>query len=580
MATSQEHLGGATTSAFILPSPTRKQLKHRQRKQQKKQQQQEKVQGREEKAGKEQLVERENVAPTSPTTPSYSSASYEEFRNQDTTQRSPSIPWLFEYWSSTFFRAPSFVFDQMLCACASKSMSFDEPATLAVGSCESNNMNSIASKNSYFDDAIVRSDPTVERSPTKISPTRWEALRSVVASHEDYTTSDYCYDFSGEEKNQNFEEANADSKYPVKTNMAKTPIWRKYRESSILVDESMEDDMDADDDIRVEPPSSPAMHFRRETNDDGDASGRDLNTCHSFDQYVDTTSRYLCAQEEEEEEVTAPSTPPPVAPPRGPPSNRLPDRRRSRHIAAAITLSPRTLSYQRLQRPTPPSPSPSAADTYTTISLSQSFAREFDEDDSELDHREHPIHDPKQTTSPLQRDIEDGNLFLDRIAAETLLTETGSSSLASSSPSRTGSPFRRLRPRTRSSFDDEKKEDEDGNNDDCPSTPPRKARKVDGEDDSAYRCLVRMSPDNYRHGKQTSYDDWCTGEVMNRVSSVASSTSSSVLLPLHPHQRIIAPLPHDWESEDTMDADHSGYTCFRNDISYQRQRVSTPVQCP
>lgn len=550
MATCQEHLGGATTSAFILPSPTRKQLKRRQRKQLKQQQQQDKVQDREEKAQqqqqqeKQQQVERESIAPTTPTTPFHSSESFEEFQTQCQTERSPSLPWLVEYWSSTFFRAPSAVIGQMMCSCASTSMDFDESPSLAMGSGESNNMNSIVGKNSYFDDTIVRSDPTVERSPSKISPTRWEALRAVVASHEDTTTSDYCDFYSGEEEKQYMEEATADSKYPVKTKIVeKTTNWSKYRESSILVDDSMEEDIDVDDDIRMELPSYLA------NNDDADVGGRDLNTCHSFDQYVDTTSRYLCVQQEEQ---TVPSTPPPAAPPRNPHSSRLPDRRRSRYMAAATTLSPRTLGFQRLQRLTPPSPSPSAADTYTTISLSHSFVREFDDDDdSEMDHREPPMDAPKQATSPFHWDIEEGNLL---ITAETLLTESASSSLAPSSSSRTGSPFRRLQPRTRSNIEDEKNEDEDGNNNNYwPSTPPRKSRKFDDdnanagddEDDSAYRCLVRMSPDNYRHGKHTPYDDWCTEEVRNRVSSVASSASSSILLPLHPHQRIIAPLPHD-----------------------------------
>merc|ERR1719463_349626 len=76
----------------------------------------------------------------------------------------------------------------MMCSCASTSMQFQEGD--AAGSLN----NSIVTKNSYFDDTIVKSDPAnVVRSPFKISPTRWEALRAVVASHGDYTADDYDY---------------------------------------------------------------------------------------------------------------------------------------------------------------------------------------------------------------------------------------------------------------------------------------------------------------------------------------------------------------------------------------------------
>lgn len=579
METSQQHLGDTRTSAFVLPTPTRKQLKLRQRQQRK----QEREQQQEEKEQRQQQQDGEPTAAVTSTvaSPLHTTDKYEEFQSTSLDSgRSPSVPWLVEYWSSSFFRAPSFVLDQMMCSCASTSIELKE------GDAASSNNNSIVSKNSYFDDTIVKSDPAnVVRSPTKISPTRWEALRAVVASHGDYTSQDYCDFYEGtvssqDEGNQlpkysKEEVHSANSRYPIKT---KPTDWSKCRESSILAtDDSMEEDEDyldiTDDDIRVEPPASPNPALCGE--EDMDMSGRDLNTCHSFDQYIDT-SRYICAQREQQQR-SIPATPPPATPPRVPPANRLPDRRRSRQIGAATTLTPRTLGFQRLQRSLPP-PSPSA-DTYTTISLSQSFAREFDDDDDSSEHmveRRSPLR-PSPVTPPSNVDFRQREaLFLDRIASETLPT---------TSPSRLGSPFRRLQPRTRANIEDEKKEDE--NDDFYPSTPPRKPKKSSDEDDeeedeSAYRCLVRMSPDNYRHEKHTPYDDWMAEEAMHRVSvtSEASSASSSVLLPLHPHQRIIAPLPHDWESfhEDSMD--HGGYTCFRNEIEKQ-QRVSSvgAVEC-
>merc|ERR1719223_644973 len=77
-----------------------------------------------------------------------------------------------------------------LCSCASASepIFVDDDLTTTIRS----NSSIRSSRSSYFDDTILRSDPKVDRSPTKISPTRWEALRSVVASHGDYNAQDYC----------------------------------------------------------------------------------------------------------------------------------------------------------------------------------------------------------------------------------------------------------------------------------------------------------------------------------------------------------------------------------------------------
>jgi len=360
-----------------------------------------------------------------------------------------------------------------------------------------------SSKKSYFDDTILRSDPKVDRSPTKISSTRWEALRAVVASHGDYSVQDYCDLY---EKPVESMPPIEESKEDITANNSANSIYptkepKNTRSLMDDVDEEMQ--IPEDDDIREEP------------------CDQDLHTCQSFDHYVvEPSKRFLCA---------SPSTPTraTVGVPLSPPTTRLPDRRRSRQISAA-QISPRTLGFQMHnngQRLTPPSPAPSAADTYTTISLSQSFAREFDEDD------DFQLYEPAG-----------GNLFLDRLAAETI----------SQSPSR--SPFRRLRPRT--CHEDEKKEEEE----DRPSTPTKK-RSSEEDNDEQYRCLVRMSPDNYKHGKTSS--DWF--EEFPKPESCASSVSSSVLLPLHPHQRIMEPL---------SDMEESGYSFFRDHPHNNKRRIT------
>mmetsp|Transcript_20539 Transcript_20539/g.42290 ORF Transcript_20539/g.42290 Transcript_20539/m.42290 type:complete len:450 (-) Transcript_20539:73-1422(-) len=424
----QNHVG--ETSAFTLPSPRKQQ--------------------------EQQEHEQQEQSPST-TVPLHANASTDEQFPSSENQQSPSLPWLVEYLSSSVCRAPEMVLDN-LCNCKSAV----DPMDIATN-------NSIVSetKNVYFDDTILRSDPKVDRSPTKISSSRWEALRAVVASHGDEYCD--CYD-NAVQSMPSIEETKED---PTEMNDANSIYPTKSKKRSLMDDSKDEDEeMEiADDDIR-------------------EGIDQDLHTCQSFDHYiVEPSRRFLCA---------APSTPTHqnTGVPSSPPTVPLPDRRRNRH-----PISPRTLGFQQLtnQRLTPPSPAPSA-DTYTTISLSQSFAREFDEDDSEH--------------------LLDGNLVLDRLASETF------------SPAR--SPFRRLRPRTTTGTE-EKKDDEEP----APSTPTRKRSK--DESDEQYRFLVRMSPDNYKHGKTSAdwYDEFPKPE---EPSSAASSVSSSVLLPLHPHQRIIEPL--------------------------------------
>jgi len=520
--TIDSHTDENLTPAFTLPSASQKQ---------------------------EQQQQQQSMSRSTAKTPLHSTAGktasipsanhYEEFTSTATNgdHQSPSIPWLLDYWGSSFLQVPDMFVDG-LCSCTS---TVEPPGLESTHTIISTHSNSIASKKSYFDDTILRSDPKVNRSPTKISSIRWEALRAVVASHGDYTVQDYCdfYDKTVEtmpsiEETEDCQyTSNVDSIYPTKSS--------KFHTRSLADDSKDDEDVEMeegssnyreDDDIRMQPPVSTAA---------SESCPLDLNRCHSFDN-TETTQRqrFLCSSEENN---AIPATPPHymMTPPLNPPINRLPDRRRSRH-ASLSHISPRTLSYHRLTNNLqPPSPAPSAADTYTTISLSQSFAREFDEDDDS------------------QGSLRGGSLFLDRLAAETV-----------TDPSR--SPFRRLRPRTTMSnnngHEDEKKEETENNEIiQNPTTPPRK-RSYDEEDPISYRCLVRMSPDNYKHGKalggSDDFDWWERHEVPSRASS---SASSSVLLPLHPHQRIIAPLPDDFESEDAED--HSGYTCFR---PYQEQR--------
>lgn len=481
MKNTQSHVG--ETSAFILPSPSSSQ------------------QGE---AQQEHQQSSSNKPTTTPLHPTAGADSVEGFSSPQNNKRSPSLPWLVEYWSSSLCRAPEMVFDN-LCSCQSTVDPFD-----AIHTSSSTISDKSSSKNSYFDDTILRSDPKVDRSPTKISPTRWEDLRAVVASHGDFTIQDHC---KAVESMTSIEETT--ESLAVKSNNNANSIYPTKLKTRSLMDDTKDDEDEAmgDDDIRDEPNSSE----------------QNLQTCQSFDHFfVEPSKRFLCS---------SPSTPPHasmISPPLSPPTTRLPERRRNRQTSH---ISPRTLGFQMVSnnnrsRLTPPSPAPSA-DTYTTISLSHSFAREFDEGDDDFELLE-----------PMG-----GNLYLDRLAAETITY----------SPSR--SPFRRLQPRT-SDHDDEKKEEENRR----PSTPTKKRTSCSGnnDNDERYRCLVRMSPDNYKHGKTSSSDLWADFPKPEETESI-SSISSSVLLPLHPHQRIIEPL---------SDMRSNGYSFFRDQLPIKR-RITT-----
>merc|ERR1712110_1325864 len=80
----------------------------------------------------------------------------------------------------------------------------------------------------------------------------------------------------------------------------------------------------------------------------------------------------------------------------------------------------------------------------------------------------------------------------------------------------------------------------------------------DNNDSRQYRYLIRMSPRNYRHRSSSSaaaaaaLSEGAAGDAMRgeedfqpydvevHAEDVSSNTSSSVLLPLHPHQRILS----------------------------------------
>merc|ERR1712196_428052 len=105
-----------------------------------------------------------------------------------------------------------------------------------------------------------------------------------------------------------------------------------------------------------------------------------------------------------------------------------------------------------------------------------------------------------------------------------------------------------------------------------------------GGTNNAYRYLIRMNPQNYKHSLYSTFSETSTrsinatsgnevsiqcggadqkegsrnnvvnyGDDENDDDDVLSPSTSAVLLPLHPDQRIIAPLPH---QDSTFDDDN------------------------
>jgi len=431
-----------------------------------------------------------NCFTSAPLNPTADDDSYEELDQSP----SPSLSWLVKYWSSSFFHSPSMIMDN-LCACSSPKGIHEI------------DINTADSTSYYFDD-MMHSNSIVDS--MSLNPTKTSKSKSSSSSRK-------------------------------RRNSKKN----RYRQSSIVADESN----DYDGDIRMGPPptcSSPTSMSSTDT-----SNLMKLNSCQSFDQYIDTTN-YLCASSDAAAAAATMATPTnnsrnaavPVTP-----RLQLDERRRNRRA-------------QQQQYQLSPSPTLSAADTYTTISMSQSFANDFDYADSS---------DDTSFEQQQQQDMtnEGNNLYFeDRLTAEQLLTPTPTTYAStdpipsfhttraivsittpfpyfesttdihnndSGSDSR-NNPFRRLRPRTTTmdfsgmadissihqnnnghEDEDETKEEQDEDVDENKNPPSSVTKKQQptttkklashedddcgggGLDDSAYRYLIRMSPQNYRH---------------------------------------------------------------------------------
>jgi hypothetical protein len=98
--------------------------------------------------------------------------------------------------------------------------------------------------------------------------------------------------------------------------------------------------------------------------------------------------------------------------------------------------------------------------------------------------------------------------------------------------------------------------DDDADDDDDDECATHSTSSIPATTHLAYRYLIRMNPQHYKHrnGSQCSLTKGTDDD-----KEAAAAAPEALLLPLHPHQRIMAPLPH---HDSPFDEDHSGYTYF------------------
>jgi len=365
-----------------------------------------------------------------------------------------------------------------------------------------------------------------------------------------------------------------------------------------------------------------------------------LHTCHSFDQYIDTT-HYLCATSESEHVKIKGATGATVSPTssssptKKPGSSRTPPRHQHTRTqtpeAYTTTTAPlaKTGGGPLRKSRTPPSPAKSTgADTYTTISLSHSYVHDFESqnqagvENSELEleeEQQEEVRDLSTSSShaSLSSLIEDldtkmngHSLFLDRLANEQLVTPPRTSTTPpppnSASLIRHGSPFRMKNNTSVSSHSHSHSQEEINNN--IFGIVDNDEQEEDEDDSlassSAFRSLIRMQTQNYQLASSLSLSTHDAAEIGVRAAAAAvrirdasqdlavfstpsptrvmpTSSPPSIVVPLHPHQRIIAPLPHRTESatfDNTDDNSEYTYSSCREATSSSHAQHPRPRQ--
>jgi len=465
------------------------------------------------------------------------STEYEAFpKEKQQQQQQPNLPWLMEYWSSSLVKTPPMVSVESIgqlfsCGTSTKDVVFDEQ-TLPTKNGNRKSSSPSKSKKTWRFDIDDETHQTAtgthsqQQQPLE-STTNLERLRAMVASHGDESADlllgqrvdgfDFEYDVN---KTQNIWK----QQHPRQQKRSTTHI-PPIRRSSILDDDDDDDESDNEDedvDMGVEeekqeqeeeevreqalktmngenaiivelyddqniyqsppvpPPSSTATtakinnHHLNEPTAGWDCTrdeamwlggGQYLSRCDSFNTdmgFFDASRKFLdCSSDSGAADSNTQS---PIG------------RRSLFTMMDDSTVSRRYRRSQAIQPPESPTPS---EQTYTTVSITQSYIADYDND--------------------VENDGEDDDAWFERLSHPIAATP---SSEAATMLTPKPSPFR--------SDDDGEEEQQD------PFATPVRPNNSGAESDvsseksdfcqqhEAYRYLIRMKPSNYRHRRDGS----------------------------------------------------------------------------
>jgi hypothetical protein len=407
---------------------------------------------------------------------------YEEFP----APSSPSLPWFVEYWSASFFRTPALVMDK-LCACSSSPYGADGGEVGPEGNGATSSLSSMRENDPFRFDISDRSS----------SVRQWR-LRQVVASYDESLCYDedgglFYKDFSSNTRNKLSaptmvggddipnNSSRSNSNYPKQRTQKNSSrrSHRSIRKSSIVVDDDDDEgEGSCNDDVM-------AMTVRREGPSDSLQpscssldlySSRMLQTCDSFGYLSSSYDNYNNDDDDDDSPPALQSRP------------TTPD---ARTAAASVVSTASTRRHQPVGPGTALTAAPSSPgnETVTTVSLTQSYMREFENDsDSDSD------------------DDEDGD-------DSRYLHGRWNVGAAQALQHHHRSPFRRRPVSMMDEVDEEEGHDDDGRDDvdDDASTGNNSGAHVPTR---AYKYLIRMRPHNYMHPcKSVDFSGYSVGGV-------------------------------------------------------------------
>jgi len=357
---------------------------------------------------------------------------YEEFpepsSSPTTAATSPSLPWFLDYWSATFFRTPAVVVDQLLCYSCHGNV---QDQTLDDD--DDDDYQYKGSHQQQRQQDIFRFDIPNDRS--------WK-LKQVVASHDDSLFRDETTLLMGNNDN-----THRNSRYPVK--------YPGIRKSSILKDDDDWNDgadsiLDYDLDEDNQDDDSP-----REQADES-SSDYYLTPCDSFDLICQTKSKASINNHNN--------------------NNNKQCIHRNVRQRLHVPSSPTTMTANGGED----------AQTYTTVSLTQSFMKEFEDEtscstSSEQDYDQEEMDDDNSTA--MRNRTLYSELFRGVVVEEE--EEEEEESTCSRLSRKRPAPHTTTNNNIKTVNDDEKEEEEE--------------EEYEKDHTEPYRYLIRMRPRNYIH---------------------------------------------------------------------------------